>query len=366
MKEALEGYIKRVSELADHVKGNEQATKQSLIGPLFTLLGYDLTDPRQCVPEYKCDFGEKRSVKPIDWAFLRDGKPIAFVEAKEVGKKLTGFVEQLADYFAKSPEAKLGILTNGVQWRFYTDLVHANVMDKEPFLTWEVLAEPPPISFLMVLQKTEYNPGLMRTFAQKTHQHNLLLGELTRILEPTPEFTKMAIQNLETRNLTAAVVDTWKPVVASAIIEWANQRALTSVIGPAAQSVSGEEAGAKGATTQEELESFALVQRLLGSERPVTFDDATSYFKIHLPERKTWVICRLYLGRKRPTVWVPLPLEQVTAMVPSDSASTPQSGWSCITLDAPGEIEKLGDVLRAAWDHVKTTRGKSSDDTRDE
>ena len=81
MKEALEGYTKRVVELVDHVRGNEQATRQSLIGPLFTLLGYDLTDPRQCLPEYKCDFGEKRSVKPIDWAFLRDGKPIFFVEA---------------------------------------------------------------------------------------------------------------------------------------------------------------------------------------------------------------------------------------------------------------------------------------------
>ncbi|MGK3962155.1 hypothetical protein WMF38_54755 [Sorangium sp. So ce118] len=48
--------------MAEHVKGNEQATKQSLIGPLFTLLGYDLTDPRQCLPEYRVDFGKDRSV----------------------------------------------------------------------------------------------------------------------------------------------------------------------------------------------------------------------------------------------------------------------------------------------------------------
>ena len=101
MKDLLLAYVKRVTDLVDHVKGNEQATKQSLIGPLFTLLGYDLTDPRECIPEFKADFGKERSSKPVDWAFLQGGHPVFFVEAKEVGKKLTGYDEQLGDYFAK-------------------------------------------------------------------------------------------------------------------------------------------------------------------------------------------------------------------------------------------------------------------------
>ena len=130
MKDEIDGYIKRVRELAEHVRGNEQATKQSLIGPLFTLLGYDLTDPRECVPEYKADFGKDRSVKPVDWAFFQNGRPLFFVEAKEANRKLAGFDEQLADYFGKSVEVKLGILTNGVHWRFFTDMMHANVMDR--------------------------------------------------------------------------------------------------------------------------------------------------------------------------------------------------------------------------------------------
>ena len=83
------------SETAEHVRGNEQATRSSLIGPLFTLLGYDLTDPRQCIPEYKVDFGRERSVKPIDWAFLQGGNPLFFVEAKEAGRKLAGFDEKI-------------------------------------------------------------------------------------------------------------------------------------------------------------------------------------------------------------------------------------------------------------------------------
>ncbi len=39
MREALQVYVKRVEKLAEHVRGNEQATEQSLVGPLFTILG---------------------------------------------------------------------------------------------------------------------------------------------------------------------------------------------------------------------------------------------------------------------------------------------------------------------------------------
>ena len=131
-------------------------------------LGYDLTDPRECIPEYRVDFGPNRSIKPIDWAFLQNGHPIFFVEAKEVGKKLANYDEQLADYFAKAPEARLGILTNGVQWRFFTDVVNPNIMDKEPFVKWDVLAdEQPPFDFLTLLQKSQFNTRLIRTFAER-------------------------------------------------------------------------------------------------------------------------------------------------------------------------------------------------------
>jgi hypothetical protein len=86
MRKALQAYVKRVGELADHVRGDEQATKRNLVGPLFTTLSDDLTDPRECVPEYRVDFGPNRSIKPIDWAFLRNGHPIFFADAREVDK----------------------------------------------------------------------------------------------------------------------------------------------------------------------------------------------------------------------------------------------------------------------------------------
>lgn len=360
MSEAILTYVKRVKDLAEHVRGNEQATKQSLIGPLFTILGYDLTDPRECIPEYKVDFGKDRSKKPIDWAFMLHGRPIFFVEAKEAGKRLPGYEEQLADYFATSPDAKMGILTNGVQWRFFTDVVHNNIMDREPFVKWDVLTDDePPFDFLTLLQKSQYSPQLIRTFAERKRAQNLLVAELTRLLEPSSEFIRLAVANIETRQLRDNVIESWKPVLANAIEEWAKQRTLSMVLSNPTvidPGTSTAPVAARIETTQEELDGFAAIQRLLGPERPVAYEDTVSYFKVHLPEKNSWVICRLYFNRKVPTIWVPLPVERAQQLAPDFTITTLQLGWSCVSLNAYSDLDALGELLRTSWDELRRLR----------
>jgi hypothetical protein len=360
MKEELANYVKRVKDLAEHVKGNEQATKQSLIAPLFVLLGYDITDPRECMPEFKADFGKDRSNKPVDWAFMLSGKPIFFVEAKEAGKKLAGHDEQLGDYFAKVPEVKLGILTNGVQWRFFTDLVNANVMDNDPFVKWDVVGdETPPFDFLTLLQKSQFNPQLIRTFAERKRAHNLLVNELNKLLEPVPEFTKLLIANIETRHLTASVVESWKPVVASAINEWVKQKMLSTVLEPQPQQALEADAGKPPEASAEELDAFSVVAKLLGPSRPIALQPNTTYAKLHLPEKHTWAVARLYLGRRKPKVWVPVPVEKVQALAPGLEVVSPEPGWVSVAYDPAAGIGSLAEVIRFAWDQQRAVHPAS-------
>lgn len=233
MKEQLEQYAKQVKEWHEDCRGNEQATKASLIAPLFVILGYNMHDPRECKPEYRTDFGKgEKAATPVDWAFLINSGFAFFVEAKEVGAKISKYAEQLGMYFAKEPTVKLGILTNGTHWRFFTDLVHENVMDTEPFFIWDVLKDDLslPVDLLTILQKSQFKAQLIKTFAEKKHHQNLLVGELNRLLEPSAEFIKLAVQNIETRTLTEKRVEEWKPILANAIQEWAKQRALTMAL----------------------------------------------------------------------------------------------------------------------------------------
>ncbi len=366
MRDTIAAYVKRVKELAEHCKGNEQATKKSLIEPLFSCLGYDVTDPRECVPEHREDFGKNRAAKPVDYAFFRDGSPIFFVEAKAVDRKLAGYDEQLGDYFAKAPGARLGILTNGVHWRFFTDLEHENVMDKRPFVEWQVLGEdPPPQDFLTLLQKAEYKAELMRTFAQRRRQQNLLVEKLSRLLEPAPEFVKLAIENIETRNLTAGVVESWKPALKAAIAEWAKQQRLSSVLGEVTTDAIAEEPPRKTRTvetTREEFEGFAEVQRLLGANRTVEYEDTASYFKIHLPGKPFWAVCRLNnFGERQPSISVPLPADRVSSLVPSLDVAPQGKRWSRISLVDCSQIEATGEALCAAWDARSAAYGTGAE-----
>ena len=101
--------------------------------------------------------------------------------------------------------------------------------------------------------------------------------------------------------------------------------------------------------------SFEIIKNLLGPDRPIAYEDSVAYFKVHLVERRTWVFVRLYLDRKIPCVWVPLSPER-TAELAGGKPVDPQPGWTQINLKNHIQIAELGDVLRAAYDSVKTDR----------
>ena len=231
MKEQLEKYVTKVKELHQYCLGNEATTKASLIAPLFGVLEFDIANPRECLPEYRADFGKgEKAATPVDWAFAINNKFAFIVEAKEAGKKLKPYAEQLGMYFAKAL-VNLGIYSNGIQWHFYSDLDHLHIMDREPFLTWNILEDDPiPFDFLTILNKSRFDPQNIRTFAQRGRRQSLLVNELTSLLEPSPDFVKLAVRKFETRNLSSNIVEEWRPILANAIDEWAKQKNLAMAL----------------------------------------------------------------------------------------------------------------------------------------
>ena len=117
---------------------SEEATKNSLVMPFIRALGYDIHDPLEVIPEFTADAGVKQHEK-VDYAIVKDRKPIILVECKSVGVSLgKGHLSQLLRYYAVT-DARFAILTNGVEYRFYTDLRKRNVMDESPFLVVDML-----------------------------------------------------------------------------------------------------------------------------------------------------------------------------------------------------------------------------------
>ena len=115
--------LKNFSNRIEHLKGNiqtEEATKTSIILPFFQLLGYDVFNPLEFVPEYTADVGIKKGEK-VDYAIMINNEPLILIEAKPINTELSvKHMSQLIRYFSVT-KAKFGILTNGIIYQFYSD-----------------------------------------------------------------------------------------------------------------------------------------------------------------------------------------------------------------------------------------------------
>ena len=134
-------YKQRVSQYsAKFPEMTEEATKTALIMPFLVLLGYDVFNPDEILPEYVCDVAGKKGEK-IDYAIMHDGEPIILIEAKRAGMKLQKQQQgQLFRYFSTS-HSRIAVLTNGCTYNFYSDINSPNVMDDDPFLSFNVLED---------------------------------------------------------------------------------------------------------------------------------------------------------------------------------------------------------------------------------
>lgn len=122
---------------------NEKQTENYVIEPLIDALGFNLRDPRspeRAQPEY--DRGVRSSSTKVDYALFLNSQPVMLVECKQLGEPLDKHVNQLDEYFrapgGQTNTVKIGILSNGDEFRFYTDSKDPNVMDPEPYWTFKL------------------------------------------------------------------------------------------------------------------------------------------------------------------------------------------------------------------------------------
>ena len=130
----LEELSDKVSKLRNHV-ATEEATKTAFVLPFLVSLGYDIYNPLEVIPEMDCDISRKGD--KVDYAINIDSQPAMIVECKQCEKSLDAFVLQLAKYYVAT-KARFAILTNGIEYRFYSDMDRVNLMDSKPFFVFDI------------------------------------------------------------------------------------------------------------------------------------------------------------------------------------------------------------------------------------
>ena len=207
----FEEELASLAEKAMAIKGSlktEEATKHSLVLPFLSILGYDVFNHTEVVPEYRPDFGIKSHEK-VDYALLRDGQPIILVEAKRANVSLDekNHLTQLYRYYTPVI-AKVGILTNGIEYRFYGDVTRDNVMDSKPFLSVDIsnLSSQEAV-ILSAFSKDKVNVGNVSRISEELYYRTAIRETLVEELkDPQREFVQWLMSKAYEGSRTAGRV----------------------------------------------------------------------------------------------------------------------------------------------------------------
>lgn len=292
----------------------EEATKNALIMPFIKLLGFDVFDPFEVNPEFIADIGIKKGEK-VDYAIMKDGEPIIIIECKHHLEKLDPHNSQLFRYFHVC-KAKFGLLTNGLVYRFYTDLNDVNKMDDKPFFEFNIAEiKDAQIEELKKFHKSYFDVENISNTASDLKYTNELKALITSELkEPSAIFVKHFANQVYPGKLTEKVLTQFTELVkrsSNQVLNDAITDRLKTALGAeeansndkesktTAQPVMAED---KVVTTEEEIEGFFIVKSILREivdSKRITYRDAQSYFAILLDDNNRKTICRLYFGNKK-------------------------------------------------------------------
>lgn len=290
----------------------EEATKNAMVMPFIQALGYNVFDPLEVTPELVSDVGTKKGEK-VDYAILRDGKPIMLFECKKCGGDLNiNHAGQLFRYFHVT-EARFGVLTNGLIYRFFTDLEKPNKMDEKPFFEFNILDfKERDVDELKKFAKAAFDVDTILTTANELKYTRAIQTKLAELMvEPSEDFVRLLSAGLlGNRKFTPTVRDQFTGITRRAFEQFVGERInerLKGAMSPEAVSVpdrqtvqvSTEAAPAADpviVTSGEELEGFhtirAIVRSLIATKR-VVMRDAQSYCAILLDDNNRKPICRL-------------------------------------------------------------------------
>ena len=306
LQNQLKALAEKINKLKDKIE-TEESTKHAFVLPFINILGFDTFNPTEVVPEFTADLGLKKGEK-VDYAIFQDETPILIIECKNWKENLDNHNSQLFRYF-HTTKTRFALLTNGIQYRFYTDLEQTNKMDDKPFLEFDITnikdSEIPEIS---KFHKSNFDIAkIVNNASSLKYTRELKKNISEELLEPSFHFVKLFANRVYSGRLTEKVMDDFTGLVHKAfnqtISEKVNNRLNAALNKEAEQQqeevidIDVEES--KIITTEEELEGFRIVVAILRRKLPIAriaHRDTQSYFGILLDNNNRKPLCRLHLN----------------------------------------------------------------------
>lgn len=391
------GFTEDIAKLSEQIRKRvdqvvgEEATKMALIVPFLNTLGYDIYDPTEFMPEYVADFAIKKAgqFEKVDYALAINGTIVMIVEAKARGQKAEAHDGQISRYFNGLITTKVAIITNGIEYRFFTDLRDKNVMDKEPFFSFNIFEyDLKDIENLKLFHRDNFDTAAIGRQAEEmvyVKGMTQLIGNLLR--SPSEGFIRFLVGELGKLapsykiegQIRSKVLDKFEPIVKKSIqssllelmtrslsqemsqaVEVSNSSSLAELeeeieIEEEQQEQELEEL--KVVTTAEELEAFEKIKAITATSTTYHLEvkpkDTVSYFGVNLG-KTTWWFVRLYLTSKKKSFITRLPVDEVKSLAPDfevQEVSAPLGdAASKVIISSVSDLDKLAPLVLRCYE----------------
>ncbi|EJI5073123.1 type I restriction enzyme HsdR N-terminal domain-containing protein [Salmonella enterica] len=372
----MENFKTRLKSHVDHVKNmggyctTEETTKQALIVPFLDILGFSAYDPRKVKAEYSADFPGVKANERVDYALFCQDVPVMFIEAKSFSEDVNNHCPQLSRYFNSTPEVTISAITNGMEWRFFTDLKQKNIMDDTPFLRLRMDSlSDSDAEQLYRFRYDKFKPEALRTLAEESVYLTAFTKTIsTSLRDVDNEFVKYIASrsNIE-RQLNQKFLDAITPLVKLAV-----EKAVSAMVVSGLASIDKErtvdaENKANGASTENGVEPidqnnpdelsakrktevFNKVKQIVGEQYDMQYKDTESYFGI-MYEGKTnrWLI--RYFDKREPYVMFRIDLTDVQLNEISRAGLEVVSGR--VHINTPDDVLRVSGIVMDAFEFVK-------------
>lgn len=311
--------LKELSIKADKISEQivtEEGTKNALIMPFLSALEYDVFNPHEVVPEFIADVGVKKGEK-VDYAIKKDGKIIIIVECKSVGSALTiESVSQIFRYFSVT-DARFAVLTDGIEYLFYSDIDAPNKMDAHPFFEFNLLRfDKHHVEELENFSKAKFSlSNILEAATALKHLKDCKKALEAELSNTSEEFIKYFIGRLGSRRATQQTLNEFSPIATKAYKQFINEKInerLRSAMAPVQEKVLTQEIDSEDSnddkgedddngvvTTVEEIEGYHIVRAILREVVDVSrivMRDTKSYCGVLLDDNNRRPICRLHFN----------------------------------------------------------------------
>ena len=387
------GFAEDIAKLSEQIRPRsenvlgEEATKQSLILPFLSALGYDIWEPREVKPEFVSDAAKRRAgqFEKVDYAIAIDGSIVMLVEAKSRNQKPEAHDGQLGRYFTWTLSAKVGIVTNGVEYRFFTDLREKNIMDREPFFSFNVLDyDSKDIENLKLFQRDNFDATAISDHAEEmvyVKGMTKLVGDILRT--PSEEFIRFLIGEVVKVSPTCApegrvtirTVEQFRPIIKKSIqnslvelmtrsisqemehstegLETAAESNKSAKIEELQDESVGSEESDKVITTDEELDAFERIKAIAATsarfKHTVGYKDVESYFGVHVG-RPGWWFMRLYLSPKRKSLVARLSLQETQELTSGFDSTSLGGEATRVFISDVSDLDKLSPLILKCYE----------------